>query len=279
LTRRTASGILLAMSSFLAWALAAALLIVPTASASQPLPTLSAPRVGEDDGSLYDGYWWGHDGWVPGLISVSTYFRRAPRYSYGASVFYAPGVMEATAAYRGLSLDGYIDGVAMMSPADIGRTVWLRRPGLGWEGPFLVVDCAQRDDMWPIVRFRGEVVEVGFETALRWGMTRRTGSGGWRTNQWRTEDVEVWVGDSAPSFVDGGRYSPMAVNYAEWFFEHSQFTTAWLDVAEPVAKENACWYYRDEKPPVCPEDFPAEPLIYPERDIGLLDHVKEEWNR
>ena len=77
--------------------------------------------------------------------------------------------MEATAEYRGLSLEGFLDGVALMSPTDIGKTAWIRGPN-GWEGPFLVVDCAQRDDIWPIVRYRREVVEVGWETKERWGL-------------------------------------------------------------------------------------------------------------
>jgi hypothetical protein len=65
----------------------------------------------------------------------------------------------------------YLDGVALMSPSDIGKIAWLRRPGFGWEGPFIVVDCAQWDDIWPIVVYRKEVVEVGWDTKQRWGIT------------------------------------------------------------------------------------------------------------
>jgi len=56
-----------------------------------------------------------------------------------------------------------------MSPADIGHDVWIKFNGR-WEGPFLVVDCARRGDMWPVIMYRGEAVEVGYRTAIEWGL-------------------------------------------------------------------------------------------------------------
>jgi hypothetical protein len=122
-----------------------------------------------DDGWPINGFWsWG-EVWVPGYISVETWFTPAPDHFSGRVVFYSQGIMEATAAWRGLSLDGYIDGVSLMSPADIGHKVWIKFDGI-WEGPFLVVDCARRGDMWPIIMHREEAVEVGWETAQRWNL-------------------------------------------------------------------------------------------------------------
>lgn len=130
-----------------------------------------------DDGNPLNGYWWRDFGvWVPGMIKIETWFTPSPDYFWGKAVYYAPGIMEATAAWRGFDLDEYAGGVALMSPADIGSIVWLRPSyfgnfrGSGWEGPFLVVDCARKGDMWPVVMHRGEAVEVDYRTALRWNM-------------------------------------------------------------------------------------------------------------
>lgn len=128
-----------------------------------------------NDGDVRNGYWAGV-WWVPRFITLDEWWFPQPEYSYGRAVWYAPGVMEANAWLRWewgqlpKPPSDYLDGVALMSPDDIGKTVWLRRPGHDWEGPFIVVDCAQRDDLWWIVERRREVVEVGWETKVRWEM-------------------------------------------------------------------------------------------------------------
>lgn len=62
---------------------------------------------------------------------------------------------------------GYI---ATLRPGDLGRKVWLVRPGLPAEGPFLVVDYAAARD-FDRLNQRGVVAEVDYETARRWGMS------------------------------------------------------------------------------------------------------------
>ena len=164
-----------------------------------------------DDGDIFDGgYWWGRF-WVPGLVSEEKWSLGAPPYSVGRAVWYAEGVMEANMWLRWEwgQLDrypsDYVDGVALMSPANIGDTVWLRAPGRGWEGPFVVADCAQRDDIYAIVRYRREVVEVGWETKQRWGMTTPLNG------------VEVVVAPDAYGLwrVLETHYEP--VDYREWW--------------------------------------------------------------
>ena len=128
-----------------------------------------------NDGEVSNGYWAGI-WWVPELISKELWWTAAPLYSGGRAVWYAEGVMEATAWLRWewgqipLPPSEYLDGVSLISPADIGKTVWINGP-LGWEGPFIVVDCAQWDDEYWIVKWRKEVVEVGWETKERWGIS------------------------------------------------------------------------------------------------------------
>jgi len=158
--------------------------------------------------------------WVPGLIDNATWFRSAPLYSVARATYYAPGVMEATAAYMGYSLEGFVDGIALMSPADLGKTAWLRHDG-EWEGPFLVVDYAAQTDMYSAVMFNREVVEVGFRTAERWGMAQRNDSElGYESLNAVLSDVEVAVFAHKP--VENVTCSP--IDYVEWWETHMRFT-------------------------------------------------------
>jgi hypothetical protein len=143
--------------------------------------------------------------------------------------------MEATAHYRKLSLDGYLDGVSLMSPSDIGRTVWLRRDGGEWEGPYLVVDSAARGDIYPVVVHRGEVVEVGFETAVRWGMVDAVDWGygygaPFEINEWRLENIEVLKMDEVPPYIEN--HEP--IRLSEWWADRAVFAHPATEVAYPV---------------------------------------------
>jgi len=140
-----------------------------------------------DDGIPLDGYWWQDSLWIPGLITVDTWFTPTPALATGKAAFYYPGLMKATAEYRGLDLDGYVDGVSLMTCADIGFEVWIQRPGHAWEGPYLSVDCARRGDLYGVVAGRGEVIEVSWKTAQRWGMVTEGG----KIEQWNIPDVRV----------------------------------------------------------------------------------------
>jgi len=87
----------------------------------------------------------------------------------GLATFYAPGVFERVANYRGLSCADCIGYAAMVDPQWIGQRVWIGRVGQPSEGPFLVVDCGQAEHRAG-QKARGLVAEVDFETARRWNM-------------------------------------------------------------------------------------------------------------
>jgi hypothetical protein len=143
-------------------------LIQPTGM--QSLPEWGGSPETDNPDTVFDGFWW-HGAWVPGYITLDYWLQPTPELYWGRAVYYAPGVMEATANYHSLSLKGYVDGVASMACGDIGEDVWLQGP-LGWEGPFLVVDCPMRGDAYGIIVFRKESIEVGWKTAQRWGMNK-----------------------------------------------------------------------------------------------------------
>ena len=145
------------------------------------------------------------------LVTYDTWMTGHPIYSEGASTFYAPWLMEGTARYRGLDLTGYVDGVSLMSPSDIGREVWIKHAGI-WEGPFLVVDTAQQNHMCQAIQTRGEVVEVGYQTAYRWGMVK------WpRVHEWKV-DVEVSLIE--PRHLHN--YDIEIVDFPEWWSEGAE---------------------------------------------------------
>jgi len=66
---------------------------------------------------------------------------------------------EANAEYRGYTLDGYECGLAVMSPADLGKTIWVRAGGSRWVR-CLAVDVSARKDYWANVEVRSEIAEV-----------------------------------------------------------------------------------------------------------------------
>lgn len=94
----------------------------------------------------------------------------------GEVTFYSAGVMETVYHLRleraqvpycdRPACAGYI---ATLRPGDLGRKVWLDVPGIGVEGPFLVVDYAAAKD-FERLRRRGLLAEVDNVTARRWRM-------------------------------------------------------------------------------------------------------------
>lgn len=153
---------------------------------------------------------------TPGMITNESWYTPAPEHIVGKAVWYAPWVMEATAEWREMSLDGFVGGVSLFSPSDIGEIVWLKRPDKAWEGPYLVVDASQRNHMYTTLTFVQEVVEVDFETALRWGMV--TGEDvEYEVAEWMIREVEVWKGLEPPD----AHKTP--VRYSDWFAERVIF--------------------------------------------------------
>ncbi|HRI57353.1 MAG: hypothetical protein IAE85_02295 [Anaerolinea sp.] len=96
----------------------------------------------------------------------------------GEVTFYGPGVMENVYHLRleraqvpYCDRPACVGYIATLRPGDLGRKVWLDVPGIGVEGPFLVVDYAAAKD-FERLRRRGLIAEVDNVTARRWGMAR-----------------------------------------------------------------------------------------------------------
>lgn len=216
----------------------------PTATPTPEAVTVPEPqstRVLEqvNDGNLYNGYWW-HGFWIPGLPTYGTQFLRLPEVVKGSAVFYAPEVMEANIEYRGLSTVGTVGAVAVPFCSEIGHWVWLQRPGEAWEGPFVVVDCSRRNDLYGHIVYGRQVVEVDFPTAVRWGMARTGGDqngGRWSTILGRLDGVIL---SKSPPLQRGS----LPVDLADWFLRRVEF-------ADRLADDGRAVNYRP------PEKYPA----------------------
>jgi hypothetical protein len=172
----------------------------------------------------YDGYvdHWGNE--VPGLITNDFWMTSMPEYVKGKMVFYGPYAMDATAEYRGIEYDDCIGGVSLMSPKDIGRKAWIAVDG-EWYGPFCVVDCARRGDMYSVVVYREEVIEANFDFAEQMGMVTRINESDYTVNNWYL-DVEVFLPPA-----DRQKMKPVGfgtpINYRDWFLEHVEFASCY----------------------------------------------------
>lgn len=110
--------------------------------------------------------------------------------------------IEANAEYRGYDLAVYRDrcGLAAMSPANLGSTVWLRTPDGDWWGPCLVVDTVARTDWHHSVIETGEIVEIPRQILKALYGTDYGAQG------------EAYFGDCPPSGVSvAGIYAPLVV--------------------------------------------------------------------
>jgi hypothetical protein len=108
---------------------------------------------------------------VPGIITKESQFFESPRAHYGMMTSYAAGVMEAQVAYRGW--DPSVEGVALMSCAEIGKTVYLNVEGQEkWWGPFRVADCSGHNHLYYHMVEMGLAVEVSYKMAKEMGALR-----------------------------------------------------------------------------------------------------------
>ncbi len=152
--------------------------VTPTVSPTGPAPyqdwvseryrppwTVDCSNEAVEDGYIQGA--WARDFCVPGLITLNAYRYKSPNDFYGLMSSYAAGVMEAQVKHRGLP-EG-TRGIALMGCSEIGEKVWLRPAGGKWDGPFIVVDCSQKNHLYYHMVGMGLAVEVGFKQTERWG--------------------------------------------------------------------------------------------------------------
>lgn len=104
-----------------------------------------------------------------------SYHERSSLPAFGKAMYYNPGVMETVLENRiemG-EVDFCIDCVgyaAMLRRGDLNNRIWIQLPDGTVEGPFLVIDVADLRHV-PMLLKREWVVDVDYETAMRWRMS------------------------------------------------------------------------------------------------------------
>lgn len=178
---------------------------------------------------------WGN--WVPGYVTNDTWMTPMPEHAFGKAVFFGPYAMDATAEYRNIDYEeeGCLGGVSLMSPYNIGDKVWVKINN-EWYGPFCVVDCAKKGDIYSIVVYREEVIEINFELAVEAGMVSEADVyGNYEVYDWY-KDVEVLVNNSPYEYS----FEEEPVNYTEFFLDNLEFASGY----EPrvlVLEEGSRW--------------------------------------
>ncbi len=97
------------------------------------------------------------------LVALSVWLTAMPSHVVGNFVYYGPQyLIEANARYRGYDLSFYRDrcGMSAISPADLGKIVWIRI-GSSWYGPCLFVDVGAWQDFYTLVYINHEIAELG----------------------------------------------------------------------------------------------------------------------
>jgi hypothetical protein len=99
------------------------------------------------------------------ITGIATYNNRM------ATVAYNRGHIPDPLDYQlWLDEEGLVGTVALNRRADLGRRVWIDGP-LGFEGPFLVIDCAQLRHLKRRLQLE-RTVDVDHITGERWNMQK-----------------------------------------------------------------------------------------------------------
>lgn len=132
-----------------------------------------------------------------------------PDYFTTRAIWQNRGVIEASAAYNGLVLDGFDGAVALNSCAMVGSTVWVRKNA---SEPFLrtiVADCSQVVHVYFHTVYVDSGIELSYELAEHYGMFEADTVGLYGFEVCTVESVSLCVGDP--------------VDYRDYFLENLEF--------------------------------------------------------
>lgn len=100
------------------------------------------------------------------VVAATVWAAPMPKHVNGLLVLYgSQRLSEANAEYRGYDLRPYKCGLAVMSPGDLGKVVWVRATGSEWFGPCLAVDTSAWKDFYANVYVRKEIAEIDIRAA------------------------------------------------------------------------------------------------------------------
>lgn len=186
----------------------------PTALSANPLCSASKPTVtfaGWDGerAALRQGFfvWDGVGCWrVPGIPLVDSGVS-TPHYYETRAIWMSEGVIEVSAAFNGLDMNGVEGFVALLNCDLVGQDVWVRPNATA---PWLrvrIVDCAMPEHEYYHAVYVSSGLELSYELAQRFGLFDHVPDGGGVGMY----NFEVCL------LAEGCGGHP--VNYTEWYLE------------------------------------------------------------
>jgi hypothetical protein len=168
------------------------------------------------DTNRYNGYYNEFGKWIPGVVKAESQFLIMPDLVIGEAWGGGGKGIHSFGDY------GTVDNIVIPFCSEIGNYVWAKREGHEWEGPFRVIDCAARYDIYNVVVNRHEVAEILFKTAVKWNMIELgTPNGeGLYSYGWNMRRIEnVMISKINPDCL--GDLQPVKLD--EWFRDRVQY--------------------------------------------------------
>lgn len=144
----------------------------------------------------------------PGLPTWQSH-NGVPLYFTTRAIWQAQGVIERTAAFNGVNLDGYEGAVALNSCAMVGNTVWVRRNATERWIRAIDADCSANAHVYYHAVAVGSGIELSYQLAEAFGEFDTPGIG--------LYGFEVCTGNPDSDCLSN------PVDYSQWFLENVQF--------------------------------------------------------
>lgn len=148
----------------------------------------------------------------PGLPDWETY-NRLPPYFHTRAIWQNEGVIEGSAAYNNVALNGSSGFVALNSPIYVGSTVWVRQNSAETWLEVVVADTVKREHQYYHAVAVGSGIELGWELAEAFGLTRHSNDDG----SIGFYEFEVCV---APVLEE---CTGTPVDYSAWYLDNVRF--------------------------------------------------------
>lgn len=132
-----------------------------------------------------------------------------PVYFSTRAIWQSQGVIERSAAYNGVILDGFEGAVALNSCEMVGSTVWIRRNNAEAFLRTVAADCAHVAHVYYHSVYVDSGIELQYELAQRLGM-------------FEAETVGIY-GFEVCTVLDVNQCVGQPVDYREWFLTNLRF--------------------------------------------------------
>lgn len=139
---------------------------------SDKLPTVTFAGWHGNDAALEDGYFVydDHHCWyVPQDIPLVEWLPETPAHYSTRAIWMADGVIEISATFNQLTMEGVEGFVALTDCSRVGSDIWVRPPQQEW-ARVRVADCAMPEHEYFHIVYVDSGIELSYELAQHWGV-------------------------------------------------------------------------------------------------------------